>query len=248
VDPLVVANWKMNGSEQLLQAVVQQVDGLAEATSATVVLALPAAYLSLTKAFDNTQIEWAGQNVHWLTSGAYTGEVSATMLAELGVGWCLVGHSERRQHCAETDDMVLAKTKACLELGIRPIVCVGENLQERQAGKALEVVSRQLLVVLKDIPSALAPLIVVAYEPVWAIGTGEEASPEIAQEVHEALKHAARSEVKALELRVLYGGSVNEDNVKTLMSMPDVDGVLVGGASLEALGFRRICEQVAGSV
>lgn len=248
MDPLVVANWKMNGSEQLLQAVVQQVDGLAEATPATVVLALPAAYLSLTKDFDNTRIEWAGQNVHWLTSGAYTGEVSAAMLAELGVGWCLVGHSERRQHCAETDDMVLAKTKACLELGIRPIVCVGENLQERQAGKAAEVVSRQLLVVLKGISSALAPLIVVAYEPVWAIGTGEEASPEIAQEVHEALKHAARSAVKALELRVLYGGSVNADNVKALMSMPDVDGVLVGGASLEALGFRRICEQVAGSV
>ncbi|MDG1113353.1 MAG: triose-phosphate isomerase [Pseudomonadales bacterium] len=248
MDPLVVANWKMNGSEQLLQAVVQQVDGLAEATPATVVLALPAAYLSLTKDFDNTRIEWAGQNVHWLTSGAYTGEVSAAMLAELGVGWCLVGHSERRQHCAETDDMVLAKTKACLELGIRPIVCVGENLQERQAGKAAEVVSRQLLVVLKGISSALAPLIVVAYEPVWAIGTGEEASPEIAQEVHEALKHAARSAVKALELRVLYGGSVNADNVKALMSMPDIDGVLVGGASLEALGFRRICEQVAGSV
>ena len=248
MDPLVVANWKMNGSEQLLQAVVQQVDGLAEATPATVVLALPAAYLSLSKDFDNTRIEWAGQNVHWLTSGAYTGEVSAAMLAELGVGWCLVGHSERRQHCAETDDMVLAKTKACLELGIRPIVCVGENLQERQAGKAAEVVSRQLLVVLKGISSALAPLIVVAYEPVWAIGTGEEASPEIAQEVHEALKHAARSAVKALELRVLYGGSVNADNVKALMSMPDIDGVLVGGASLEALGFRRICEQVAGSV
>ena len=248
MDPLVVANWKMNGSEQLLQAVVQQVDGLAEATPATVVLALPAAYLSLTKDFDNTRIEWAGQNVHWLTSGAYTGEVSAAMLAELGVGWCLVGHSERRQHCAETDDMVLAKTKACLELGIRPIVCVGENLQERQAGMAAEVVSRQLLVVLKGISSALAPLIVVAYEPVWAIGTGEEASPEIAQEVHEALKHAAQSAVKALELRVLYGGSVNADNVKALMSMPDIDGVLVGGASLEALGFRRICEQVAGSV
>ena len=127
-------------------------------------------------------------------------------------------------------------------------MCVGENLQERQAGKALEVVSRQLLVVLKDIPSALAPLIVVAYEPVWAIGTGEEASPEVAQEVHEALKHAARSEVKALELRVLYGGSVNADNASALMRMPDVDGVLVGGASLEAVGFRRLCEQVAGSV
>jgi len=243
--PLVVANWKMNGSEELLQAVVQEVGGLAEAT---VVLALPATYLSLTKAFRNTQIEWAGQNVHWLKSGPYTGEVSAGMLAELGVGWCLVGHSERRQHGAETDDLVLAKTKACLELGIRPIVCVGENLQERQAGKALEVVDRQLRAVLSGVPRALAQLIVVAYEPVWAIGTGEEASPETAQEVHAALKYSARSENKALELRVLYGGSVTADNANALMRMRDVDGVLVGGASLEARGFRRLCEQVAVSV
>ena len=243
--PLVVANWKMNGSEQLLQTVVREVGGLAEAP---VVLALPAAYLSLPKGFPDTSIEWAGQNVHWLDSGPYTGEVSVGMLAELGVGWCLVGHSERRQHFAETDDLVLAKTKACLELGIRPIVCVGENLQERKAGKALEVVSRQLLAVLNGVPSALAQWIVVAYEPVWAIGTGEEASPEIAQEVHEALKRAARSNIKALELRVLYGGSVNADNASALMRMPDVDGVLVGGASLEAVGFRRLCEQVAGSV
>lgn len=245
--PLVVANWKMNGSEQLLQAVVQEVGGLAEAISAKVVLALPAPYLALTKAFDNTQIEWAGQNVHWLASGAYTGEVSASMLAELGIGWCLVGHSERRQHSAETDEVVLAKTKACLEVGIRPVVCVGENLQERQAGKALEVVGRQLLAVLTGVPRALAPLIVVAYEPVWAIGTGADASPEMAQEVHEALKRSARCEMDALELQVLYGGSVNADNAKALMRMPDVDGVLVGGASLEALGFRRLCEQVAGS-
>jgi triosephosphate isomerase len=159
-----------------------------------------------------------------------------------------VGHSERRQHFSETDELVLAKTKACLEVGIRPIVCVGESLQERQAGKALEVVSRQLTEVLNGVPRALAPLIVVAYEPVWAIGTGEEASPEIAQEVHEALKRAARCEIEALELRVLYGGSVNADNANALMRMPDVDGVLVGGASLEALGFRQLCAQVAGSV
>ena len=243
--PLVVANWKMNGSEQLLRAVVQEVGGLAEAT---VVLAVPAPYLSLTKGFGNTQVEWAGQNVHWLKSGAYTGEVSASMLVEMGVGWCLVGHSERRQHFSETDELVLAKTKACLEVGIRPIVCVGESLQERRAGKALEVVSRQLTEVLNGVPRALAPLIVVAYEPVWAIGTGEEASPEIAQEVHEALKRAARCEIEALELRVLYGGSVNADNANALMRMPDVDGVLVGGASLEALGFRQLCAQVAGSV
>ena len=246
--PLVVANWKMNGSEQLLQAVVQEVGELAETTSATVVLALPAPYLALARCFDNTQVEWAGQNVHWLKSGAYTGEVSAQMLSEMGVGWCLVGHSERRQYCSETDELVLAKTKTCLELGIRPIVCVGENLRERQAGKALEVVRRQLLTVLNGVPTALAPLIVVAYEPVWAIGTGEEASPETAQEVHEAVKRAARSKIDGLELRVLYGGSVNADNAKALMRMPDVDGVLVGGASLQAHGFRRLCEQVAGSV
>ena len=141
---------------------------------------------------------------------------------------------------------MLAKTKACLELGIRPIVCVGENLRERQAGKALEVVSRQLLTVLNGVPTALAPLIVVAYEPVWAIGTGEEASPETAQEVHEAVKRAARSKIEGLELRVLYGGSVNADNAKALMRMPDVDGVLVGGASLQAHGFRRFVSRSPG--
>ena len=246
--PLVVANWKMNGSEQLLQETVQQVDGLSELGDMTVVLALPAPYLSLAKALGHSRIEWAGQNVHWHKSGAYTGEVSVGMLAQMGAQWSLVGHSERRQHFAETDEVVLEKTRACLEIGLRPIVCVGENLQQRQAGRALEVVSRQLLGVLKGIPRDLAGLMVVAYEPVWAIGTGEEASPEMAQEVHAALKCAARNEMDALELPVLYGGSVNADNAAGLMSMPDVDGVLVGGASLDAKGFRQLCEQVAGSV
>ncbi len=186
--PLVVANWKMNGSEQLLQAVVQQVEGLIGPTGIKVVLALPAPYLSLTKGFDNTQIEWAGQNVHWLKSGAYTGEVSASMLLELGAGWSLVGHSERRAIYGESDEMVAQKFILAQKMNLIPMLCVGESQQERESNQTKAVVSRQIDAVIAAAGISAFERSVIAYEPVWAIGTGLTATPQQAQEVHAQIR------------------------------------------------------------
>jgi triosephosphate isomerase (TIM) len=170
-----------------------------------------------------------GQNVHWESEGAFTGEISAPMLLELGVAGALVGHSERRQYFGETDEGVALRTRAALEAGLHVIACVGETLEQREAGETEDVLRRQV--------SVLEPhdRLVVAYEPVWAIGTGRTATPEIAQEAHELIK-------SLLDVPVLYGGSVKPDNAAGLFAQPDVDGALVGGASLEVDSFRAICE------
>ena len=170
-----------------------------------------------------------GQNVHWESEGAFTGEISAPMLLELGVAGALVGHSERRQYFGETDEGVALRTRAALEAGLHVIACVGETLEQREAGETEDVLRRQV--------SALPPHpdLIVAYEPVWAIGTGRTATPEIAQEAHELIK-------SLLDVPVLYGGSVKPDNAAGLFAQPDVDGALVGGASLDVDSFRAICE------
>jgi triosephosphate isomerase (TIM) len=170
-----------------------------------------------------------GQNVHWESEGAFTGEISAPMLLELGVAGALVGHSERRQYFGETDEGVALRTRAALEAGLHVIACVGETFEQREAGETEDVLRRQV--------SVLEPhdRLVVAYEPVWAIGTGRTATPEIAQEAHELIK-------SLLDVPVLYGGSVKPDNAAGLFAQPDVDGALVGGASLEVDSFRAICE------
>jgi len=170
-----------------------------------------------------------GQNVHWESEGAFTGEISAPMLLELGVAGALVGHSERRQYFGETDEGVALRTRAALEAGLHVIACVGETLEQREAGETEDVLRRQV--------SVLEPhdRLVVAYEPVWAIGTGRTATPEIAQEAHELIK-------SLLDVPVLYGGSVKPDNAAGLFAQPDVDGALVGGASLDVDSFRAICE------
>jgi len=170
-----------------------------------------------------------GQNVHWESEGAFTGEISAPMLLELGVAGALVGHSERRQYFGETDEGVALRTRAALEAGLHVIACVGETLEQREAGETEDVLRRQV--------SVLEPhdRLVVAYEPVWAIGTGRTATPEIAQEAHELIK-------SLLDVPVLYGGSVKPDNAAGLFAQPDVDGALVGGASLDVYSFRAICE------
>jgi triosephosphate isomerase len=172
------------------------------------------------------------QNVHWDAEGAFTGEVSAPMLLELGVAGSLVGHSERRRYFGETDDAVARRTRAALDAGLQVIACVGETLEQREAGETEDVLRRQV--------SVLAPHehLVVAYEPVWAIGTGRSATPEIAQEAHAFIK-------SLLAVPVLYGGSVKPDNAAGLFAQPDVDGALVGGASLDADSFRAICETAA---
>ena len=172
------------------------------------------------------------QNVHWAKEGAYTGEISPTMLVDLGVAGSLVGHSERRQYFGESDETVGLRLRGALAAGLRVVVCVGETIEERRGGKTETVLRRQLSVVEQH------PDLVLAYEPVWAIGTGHTATPEIAQEAHAFIK-------SIVDAPVLYGGSVKPDNAGTLLAQPDVDGALVGGASLDVDSFKAICETAA---
>ena len=185
----------------------------------------------------------AAQNMHFDKEGAFTGEVSAAMLRDVGVTHVILGHSERRQYFAETDEGVARKTKAALANGLSPISCVGETLAEREAGRTTDVVGRQLGDILDAVTADEAKKVVIAYEPVWAIGTGKVATPEQAQEVHAAIRSqiaARHGQPVADVMRILYGGSVKPDNVSGLMALPDVDGALVGGASLKADSFLKL--------
>jgi triosephosphate isomerase len=190
-----------------------------------------------------TRIAVGAQNVGWAKEGAFTGEVSGPMIRATGATHVLVGHSERRQYFGETDETVLARTRAALESGLTPIVCVGERLEEREAFRTEEVLVRQCHQGIAELPPEQFARIVIAYEPVWAIGTGRTATPEIAADAHRTL----RSEVRTCygkeagdAVRILYGGSVKPDNVRSLMAQPEIDGVLVGGASLNAVSFASI--------
>ena len=242
---LVVGNWKMHGSRpanaELLAALR---DGRPYA--ADVAVCVPAVYLSETAAaLAGSDIRWGAQDVSAHEQGAYTGEVSATMLAECGCRYAIVGHSERRAYHHESDELVAAKAQAALARGVTPIVCVGETLAEREAGQTEAVVKRQLSVVIHQLAHCAAEM-VVAYEPVWAIGTGRTATPEQAQAVHRVLRaqlHAATG--RGLAMKILYGGSVKGDNAATLFSQPDIDGGLIGGASLKAADFIAICRAAA---
>jgi triosephosphate isomerase (TIM) len=183
------------------------------------------------------------QNVHWKADGAYTGEISAPMLLCLGVTHVIVGHSERRQYFGETDDTVNLRLKTALESGLTPICCVGEVLEEREAGATDDVLRRQCVRAFHTISARKAAKLIVAYEPVWAIGTGKTATPEIAAEAHSVIRHEAGKvfgEEFAAQLRILYGGSVKPDNAATLMAQEEIDGALVGGASLDPKSFAAI--------
>ncbi len=187
----------------------------------------------------------AAQNVHWEAKGAFTGEISAAMLIEAGCRWAIVGHSERRQLFGETDGDVNRRAHAALAGGLRTIVCIGETLEERDAGRAQDVVRRQARAALLDLGAAAIQTLCIAYEPVWAIGTGRTATPAQAQEIHAEVRKMVAEAVGASEarrLRILYGGSVKPDNIDSLMAEPDIDGALVGGASLEVESFARIVE------
>jgi triosephosphate isomerase len=192
-------------------------------------------FVSLAAAVESGHTVFA-QNVHWAADGAYTGEVSAPMLQELGVAGAIIGHSERRQYFDETDETVARRTAAALKHGLRVIACVGESLEERESGQ-MELVLRVQVEALADSVGAHTALL-IAYEPVWAIGTGKTATPEQAQEAHAFVK-------SLLDVPVLYGGSVKPENAAELLSQPDVDGALVGGASLEVESFTAICEAAA---
>ena len=238
---LVVGNWKMHGSRaanaELLVALLA-----ARPFGADVAVCSPFVYLSdVASTLAATDIRWGAQDVSSQEQGAYTGEVSAGMLHELGCRYTLVGHSERRAFHAESDALVAQKAQAALARGVTPIVCVGETLAEREAGQTDTVVKRQLSVVIHQLAHCAAEM-VVAYEPVWAIGTGRTASPEQAQAVHMLL----RAQLQAAtghgdSMKILYGGSVKADNAATLFAQADIDGGLIGGASLKAADFIAIC-------
>jgi triosephosphate isomerase len=207
----------------------------------TVAVCVPAPYLEqVNQLRSGTKIELGAQDVSRHEQGAYTGEVSAAMLREFGVRYAIAGHCERRQHHGETDEVVAEKAKAALAHGITPIVCVGETLAEREAGKTQDVVKRQMAAVIHTNGHCISE-IVVAYEPVWAIGTGRTATPEQAQEVHALLRAQLKAATEHSErVQILYGGSMNAGNAASLLAQPDVDGGLIGGASLKAPDFLQI--------
>ena len=241
---LIAGNWKMYKSTGEASALVEEIKKGAAGAPSDVVVAPPfTALATAVAAAKGSPVAVAAQNMHFEKEGAFTGEVAPGMLKDLGVTHVILGHSERRQYFAETDEGVAKKTKVALDNGLTPIACVGELLAEREAGKTMDVVGRQVDAVLKALTADEAIKIVIAYEPVWAIGTGKVATPEQAQEVHAFIRKriaSAHGQKVADALRVLYGGSVKPDNVKGLMALPDVDGALVGGASLKADSFLRL--------
>ena len=239
---LIAGNWKMNGSLAANDALLKGIlAGVADGPACDVAVAVPAPYLAQAQAAAaGSVVAVAAQDVSQHEAGAFTGEVSAAMLKDFGVRYTLVGHSERRQYHGETDAVVAVKAQRALAAGITPIVCVGETLQEREAGQTEAVVKRQLAAVIHLNGHCISE-VVVAYEPVWAIGTGRTATPEQAQAVHAVLRAqlAAASE-HADRIRLLYGGSMNAGNAAELLAQPDIDGGLVGGASLQAPDFLQI--------
>jgi triosephosphate isomerase len=238
---LVVGNWKMHGSHpanaQLLTAL-----SAARPFGCDVAVCVPFPYLSETAvSLAGTDLRWGAQDCSAHEQGAFTGEVSASMLAEFGCRYAIVGHSERRQYHHEGDALVADKAKATLARGVTPIVCVGETLEQREAGQTDAVVKRQLSAVIHALAHCAGEM-VVAYEPVWAIGTGRTATPEQAQAVHAMLRAQLQAATpRAAEMKILYGGSVKPDNAATLFALPDIDGGLIGGASLKPADFIAIC-------
>ncbi len=243
--PLVAGNWKMHrGGASGCELAADIARLCVNLASVELVVAPPfTALAAVAHEVMGSRVGVAAQNMYFEAQGAFTGEVSPPMLLEAGCTWVILGHSERRQLFAETDELVAKKTVAAIGAGLRPIICVGETLAEREAGKTLDVVFRQLDAVIQQI--AVKPgFSAIAYEPVWAIGTGKVAGPEQAQEVHGEIRKrlAAKSPTLAEQTRVLYGGSVKADNARGLFGCPDIDGALVGGASLEAESFAKIAQ------
>jgi triosephosphate isomerase len=238
---LIAGNWKMNGSLAANQALLKGIlSGLKDPTC-DIAVCVPAPYLAQCQTLlAASPVELGAQDVSQHELGAYTGEVSVPMLKDFGVRYAIVGHSERRQYHGETDAVVAAKAQRALAGGVTPIVCVGETLAEREAGKTEEVVKRQLAAVIHLNGHCISE-IVVAYEPVWAIGTGKTASPEQAQQVHAVLRAQLKAATPQFDrIRILYGGSMNAANAAQLLAQPDIDGGLIGGASLKAPDFLTI--------
>jgi triosephosphate isomerase (TIM) len=242
---IIIGNWKMNKTVTDTIRMITELKGmLSGKQDADVVVAPPFVSLAAAEiAAQGTPIQVASQNVHSEESGAFTGEISTSMLVDVGCKYAIVGHSERRTLFGETDAMINKKVRALLDNELIPVFCLGETKPQRAAGKTFDVVETQLREGLRGVSDTDAVQVIVAYEPVWAIGTGETATPATAQEVHQFLREKLgvifRKEL-AHEIRIIYGGSVNRDNIRDLMAQPDIDGALVGGASLDARSFADI--------
>lgn len=251
--PIVAGNWKMN---KLLGPARDLAGDVAEASrdieGVEMIVAPTAPYLpALAETLEGSEVGLSAQNVHWADSGAYTGEVSPTMLKEVGCTHAIIGHSERRQYFGETDVSVNRRARAALDHGLAPIICVGESLAERQAGETELKIKLQVRAALSEVPEEDARQVIIAYEPLWAIGTGETASPEQAQEAHATIRQLLEGlygEDVSEAVRVLYGGSVKPHNIDGLIEQPDLDGALIGGASLQSESFLSIARSVEAYV
>lgn len=243
--PFVAGNWKMNNTAAESIALAKDVVRLlANIKGVDVVLCPPfTALAAVGGVISGTNIGLGAQNMHWEKRGAFTGEVSAAMLRDMYCHYVILGHSERRALFGETDEIVNRKLKAALQANLHPIVCLGETLEQRQAGKMEETIRKQFQTSLRDLDAAGFNNLIIAYEPVWAIGTGMTATPQQAQEVHQLIRRLALSqadEKTVASIRILYGGSVKPANAAELFSQPDIDGGLIGGAALEAEAFAAI--------
>ena len=241
---IIAGNWKMNKTPDEVRALVEELIPLVADAECEVVVCPPFVDLCpVSKAIKGTNIHLGAQNIHWAKSGAFTGEISADMLKKFGVEYAIVGHSERRQYFGETDATVNMRAKAALENGITPIICVGESLEQRERGETDEFVASQVRGALEGISADDARRIVIAYEPIWAIGTGRTATAEMAEETITVIRKTLRSifgNDAAETVRIQYGGSMNPQNAASLMAMENIDGGLIGGASLKAEDFSKV--------
>ena len=240
--PIIAGNWKMNKTPAEGVKLVEELIPLVKGAACDVVVCVPATDLcAVGKAIKGTNVKLGAQNVHFEKSGAFTGEISADMLLELGVEYVIIGHSERRQYFGETDETVNKRTLRALEAGLKPIVCVGESLEERESGKTEELLEKQIKIGLKSVEDITK--VVIAYEPIWAIGTGKTATSEQANEtigfIRKVLGEVFGADA-ASKVRIQYGGSMKPTNAKELMAMEEIDGGLIGGASLKAVDFSGI--------
>lgn len=242
--PIIAGNWKMNKTPSEAEALISELKPLVKEANATVVVCVPAVDIpAVKKAVSGSKIRVGAQNVHFKASGAYTGELSAAMLKELGVEYVIIGHSERRQYFGETDETVNLRVRAAMEAGLIPIICVGEKKEQREAGYTDALVEYQTLIALTGLTENEVKKVVIAYEPVWAIGTGLTATDEQANETIGVIRKAIERKYGkriANAVRIQYGGSMNPKNVKGLMAQNEIDGGLIGGASLKAPDFAQV--------
>lgn len=246
--PIIAGNWKMNKNIEESLQLVEDIKEFDLDKSVEAILCVPFTNIyAINKAIQGTNIKLGAQNMHWEDNGAYTGEISPLMLKELGVSYVILGHSERRGYFKETDEQINKKIKSALNHGLKPILCVGETLEEREGNLHKEIVKSQLLKGLEDITKDHIENIIIAYEPIWAIGTGKTASSDDAEDMLCFIREIIGSKYGEKEtVRIQYGGSVNPNNIKELMKKPNIDGALVGGASLKAADFIKLVNYKLG--